>query len=263
VTSNCMNRVALILIAGLMVIAGCRSKKELVDGREVRVLNYEKLSAKMEERVEAMDYYSSRVNGRFDDGKLKTNFTAKVRMKKDSVIWMSVSVALGIEVARVMLTPDSIMMINRLQKNYFTGGYDYLSTTLGVPVSYEMAQAIFTGEPYYPVDKKMKLSLESDSYQMKNNPGPTEIQKTVFIQPFLYYVTQQSYIDPVSTRALHAENQSSTITDDLVWVNKMALTFVDGAANSTVSLEMQVNAIKTESNLSFPFSIPDKFDRVE
>ena len=35
-------------------------------------------------------------------------FTLNVRMARDSVIWMSISPALGVEAARVLLTPDSV-----------------------------------------------------------------------------------------------------------------------------------------------------------
>lgn len=258
-----MNRLLLVLFSTAIILTGCRSKKELPDGREVRILNFDKLNAQMNERSTGFTFYSSRVNGRFDDGKLKTPFTAKVRMEKDKAVWMSISVALGIEVARVLLTPDSVMMINRLQKNYFTGSYDYLAETVGVPLSFEMAQAIFTGQSYYPIDKKMKLNFVDNQYELRNNPGPTEMQKTVHVDPFSYHITEQAYLDPVSTRELHAKNEATIEVDEMVWVNRLAMMFFDRQANSTVSIEMQVNAIKLDDNLSFPFEIPEKYDRVE
>src|SRR5437870_9115346 len=37
-----------------------------------------------------------------------TTFDVNVRMKKDSAIWISITPLLGIEVARVLVTPDSM-----------------------------------------------------------------------------------------------------------------------------------------------------------
>ena len=48
------------------------------------------------------------------------NMRGQLRMKNDSVIWMSLSVMLGIEVIRVKITPDSVFMINRTKNQYLT-----------------------------------------------------------------------------------------------------------------------------------------------
>ena len=40
------------------------------------------------------------------------SFTLNVRMAKDSVIWMSISPALGVEAARILLTPDSVQVLS-------------------------------------------------------------------------------------------------------------------------------------------------------
>ena len=53
---------------------------------------------------------------------------ANIRMQKDSVIWISATALLGIEAVRLLITPDSFKMINRLiSEEYFT--LDYNRTT--------------------------------------------------------------------------------------------------------------------------------------
>ena len=49
----------------------------------------------------------------------KTEFSASVRIKKDSAIWISISPALGIEIVRVLITKDSIKIIDRFNKKYY------------------------------------------------------------------------------------------------------------------------------------------------
>ena len=53
--------------------------------------------------------------------KLSTGFSANIRIKKDSAIWVSISPALGIEVMRAVLTKDSVKFVDRINKRYYIG----------------------------------------------------------------------------------------------------------------------------------------------
>ena len=48
-----------------------------------------------------------------------TIVNANIRVKKDSVIWVSLKAPLGIEVLRTLITPDSIYFMSRMDKTYF------------------------------------------------------------------------------------------------------------------------------------------------
>ena len=64
---------------------------------------------------------SARVSVSTDIKGNKTNFTINIRMKSDSIIWISISPLLGIEVARVVATQDSIKFLDRLKLSRFQG----------------------------------------------------------------------------------------------------------------------------------------------
>src|SRR5262245_43853516 len=51
-----------------------------------------------------------KVDYRGGDGK-SNDFNAFLRMKKDSVIWVSINAALGIEAFRIMITRDSVKVL--------------------------------------------------------------------------------------------------------------------------------------------------------
>lgn len=84
--------------------------------------------------------YSDQKNGVF-------NFTATIRMKKDSVIWMSISPGMGIEVARIMITKDSIRILDRIHKSYISRGVDYVGQFVSYPVSLKEMQKLIAGVP--------------------------------------------------------------------------------------------------------------------
>ena len=72
-------------------------------------------------------WFSARVNVDATIDKENRSFNANLRICKDSAIWMSISPALGIEVARVLIDKDSVRFINRLNSTYFKGGFAYLN----------------------------------------------------------------------------------------------------------------------------------------
>ena len=78
----------------------------------------------------------------------KQSANVAIRMRRDSIIWVSAGLA-GIEGVRAVLTRDSVRVLNRLDKTFFSGGYDYLSKLLSVPVSFAQMQAILLGD-YLP-----------------------------------------------------------------------------------------------------------------
>ena len=95
-----------------------------------------------------------------------TDFTIALRMKKDSVIWASISPALGIEVIRFSATKDSIKFIDRLHQRYFIGNYDTLSAMLKSDIDLEMVQSLLVGNSveFYEDDERLRPGIDTCHY---------------------------------------------------------------------------------------------------
>src|SRR5215213_2919594 len=142
---------AIALLVSVIVI-GCRSTKKIQtaiskkDTTElVRVDN-----PKFDSTGFIRDVYHKVINNRIDfntfsakikvdyrggDGK-SYDFNAFLRMKKDSVIWVSVNAALGIEAFRVLITPDSVKVLNKLDKVAQLRSMDYLQELTQLPFDF-------------------------------------------------------------------------------------------------------------------------------
>jgi len=90
-------------------------------------------------------WFSGKAKVEVTGGNQKTDFTANFRIKKDSAIWISISPALGIEVARMLMTKDSIRVIDRLDKKRYTRGYDFFKSYTGLPVDFYTVQNLIVG----------------------------------------------------------------------------------------------------------------------
>ncbi|MCB0807539.1 MAG: DUF4292 domain-containing protein, partial [Bacteroidales bacterium] len=78
---------------------------------------------KLKENELKFEWFSAKFNLDLIIDKKKNSFRGQLRMRKDSAIWVSFSPALGIEMARLLITEDSVKFINRINKTYFAGDY--------------------------------------------------------------------------------------------------------------------------------------------
>jgi hypothetical protein len=83
----------------------------------------------------------------------QTDFTANIRMKCDSAIWVSISPALGVEAVRLLMTTDSIRVIERLNKKRYSRDYGFFKTYTTLPVDFSTMQNLITGYPVFLQDR--------------------------------------------------------------------------------------------------------------
>lgn len=75
--------------------------------------------------------------------------TAIIRMQKDSVIWISLRGALGIEGFRVLITKDSVKVMNLLKKNVHFRSISYLQEVTSLPFDFKTLQDLVVGNPVF------------------------------------------------------------------------------------------------------------------
>ncbi len=128
-----MTRFLFIAIA-IVALASCRSTKKIqtaiskkdtsatvtIDGSKAdSMLFFRSLLNKIDSNRIQYTTFNGKVNVDYksDDGK-KYNVNATIRMYKDSAIWISANAILGIEAMRVLVTKDSVKLLDKLNKTY-------------------------------------------------------------------------------------------------------------------------------------------------
>jgi len=88
------------------------------------------------------------------------NFSGNIKIKKDSAILISVS-PLGFEVGRALLTKDSILILNKIQNQYFYDDYDYFLLKHNVFSNYKIIESILTNQMFYYTNDTSKIVAET------------------------------------------------------------------------------------------------------
>ncbi len=96
--------------------------------------------------------FSAKIKANYEGGDGRYNeFTAFLHMKKDSAIWIRVeaSALLGIEALRILVTPDSVKILNKLNKELILRSVSYLQETARIPLDFYTLQDLLIGNPVY------------------------------------------------------------------------------------------------------------------
>lgn len=159
-----MRYTLLIICFGVYALAGCRSSKKIqISPHRIDSLpalhpethgtlhkNAVELLSRLREDSSYLTF-SSKLNIQYEDeyGK-QPDFHAFIRLKKDSVIWISfMATFLNIEGYRLLITPDSIKILNKMEKTFATHPYNYIETFTKFPISFSALQNLITGKPLY------------------------------------------------------------------------------------------------------------------
>lgn len=94
-------------------------------------------------------FYQAKAKLSYKEGSQQTDADLLLVMEKDKYIWMSVTAVLGIEAARVLITQDSVQILDRLHRKYIVSNFDLISKMTNVPLTLEHLQRMITGNPVF------------------------------------------------------------------------------------------------------------------
>lgn len=67
--------------------------------------------------------------------------------RMDSLMYFNLHKS-GVELARVVLTPDSVIFVNKLEKEYYRGDYRFFGMLFGIPLNFNMIQSIMNARDF-------------------------------------------------------------------------------------------------------------------
>src|ERR1700761_6298074 len=145
---NILNK--LLIICGLLAIVSCKAKKQLIASR--KPADSTKAATNLTDKLNAIkstqlnfNTFSGKAHAKLNVNGSKYDVTLNIRIAKGKKIWVSITAIAGIEVARALITPDSITVINKLQVLYLKKPFGYVYNYTSRQVDYTSLEAILVG----------------------------------------------------------------------------------------------------------------------
>jgi hypothetical protein len=189
------------------------------------------------------------------DGK-ENNVSVNIRMLKDKKIWMRITAIANLEVARVLVTPDSLLVVNRLQGVALQKPFAYIHTYANKEVNFKLLQDLLTGNA--PDDFLLEgadLHLQNGVWLLKgtrNNLGFQILFNT------LLKAEETNLNHASAAQALKVVYGNYQKVNGSLFPSAMQLNSLSGRKKVDITFDFS----KVESNvaLDFPFTVPRKYE---
>ncbi len=218
-------------------------KKIFIDSLGLRQFQFDYLSARAKVKIES-------------DGKVN-NVVFNMRLQKDTQIWVSVTALGGLEVARVLLTTDSVKILDRINSRYMTNDYAYISELLKNEINFLLIQHILTGTATIDFMDSRLSFLKDAQYAELSLADSNPFNKLIY-DISTSNLVKNEFRDPVLKQQLLIQYGDFKTVDNSIFpflINSLA-----SSEKESVKLEVQYTKVEKSASLDFPFTVPKKYE---
>jgi len=262
-----LNKYIKYLISFLIIISlsGCNLfKKSIKNNENKNEKKINKISEKVNLNTLNYNTFSTTFSGNYKDDKNQFPLKGILKIKKDSFIWITLRPFLGIEVARILLTPEKINYIDKLKKQYFSENYTYFKKKFGIKIDYKTAEALFSDKIVTFSNKK----LSDYKFNKTENGFNFEIQNKINQQIFVHTLfISNNFL--LKQNKLFSKDLSKSIFvnyDKFTEINTqkfpLEITIDTKNKNSKGQIIINYKNIKTNNTIKAKFVIPKNYKKV-
>lgn len=261
---NYTNRLFLIFVVGTLAFSflECQRKtlKQIASPQIVKIKFKRKINTQRADFV----YLTTKSKLEYADGLDNLTANATIRLKKDSVIWVSIAIPLGGEILRCLITQDTVSLLNIYQKEYYIFTYQDLKRRLNFDLNFNLIQATLLGNP--PL-----AEIEEDSSYTRQDTSYTIIEQkrnSIKIENFVKNKTLKleklEIRDEVTDNSLDINYDDFRLLDNILFAFKNIISLKYKNDKGFQNIYIGIEHIKVEikdKDLKFPFNIKNRFER--
>jgi hypothetical protein len=203
------------------------------------------------------------------------NLDVRIRGRKDSAIWIQIQAVGLIDVAKLLITRDSVKMVVYIKKQYFVGDFNYINQLLNADLDFDLLQAALFGNSadFDDDDTKMKpmadrencnykLSTERKRKLKRITSGQDSLKRslqTMTLDPETFKILTNDFVD-VSTNRKFSASYSKFVALDSVFAPHHV--DIDIVAEKKVNLKINYVRIEINQPQKMPLNIPKSYDPI-
>ncbi len=257
-----MNKQLIAIIASIIVLFATSCARKTVPNTSVvkkdSVIT-EKPSIVEIRNIDNFQNLSSKGKMDYDDGKQSLSPNFNLRIRKDSVIWISASM-LGFEGGRCLITKDSIKVMMKLQKEYSLFSFASLKAQTGLDFSYHTLQDLLLGNTLETFTDKNILTSDSSSTTALKKLKDIEL-RTVIDNRTLK-ITGNNIIALGANASIKYDKFAALGAFLFPFKQDLQINYLTSQGVSAIKVNLQHNKVDLNvPNLSFPFDIPKSYVR--
>lgn len=263
----------LLIFAGLLILSSCKSTRSIIKA-PLKEEGPDYLYAKLKENEFHFDWFSAKIDASYTQKRSTSDFKGQVRIRKDSLIWVSISPALGIEMFRMLLSTDSVRYINRFDKEYFVGDYALVSRFLKIDIDFDILQSLLTGNDFqFYESNTFRASIDSREYRLTTTgrwkirkeaeiqgASPVVLLQNIWLNPESFKITRMDVKEYMKdNRKLEAVYGEFEMLGTSLFPRQIRFNV---QAEEPARLKFNYSRATYNESLTFPFSIPENYRQI-
>lgn len=199
--------------------------------------------------------FSGRASAKLDVNGSGNDVTMNIRMARDKKIWVSITAILGIEVARALITPDSIKIINKLQGVYLKKPFSYIYKYASRQVNYKTIESLLVGNAM--------PELLTENSTVNTDMGNVALSGT--LQDLIYNLTLGTNLRVTKFNLSNTGQQQALLVTNSNFIqadNKLIPSQIDILStlrDKKIQANLHYNKVDFDLELDFPFNIPERY----
>ena len=135
----------------VLAFSSCSSTKTLKKSHSIEGMTEREYVENVMTNAGGWDALTGKMTLALDLGeKGVTKVNGMLRIKKNVVIQMSITPLLGIEVARIEVSPDGVLVIDRMNKRYVKASFAEVMALASADLNFHTLQSLFMNELFLP-----------------------------------------------------------------------------------------------------------------
>ncbi len=187
------------------------------------------------------------------------NLDIRIKGRKDSAIWISIQAVGLIDIAKILITRDTVKMVVYVKKQYFIGDFNYINQLLNADLDFDLIQAALIGNSadFDDEDSKMKpmvdrencqyvLSTERKRKLRRITSGQDSLKRslqTMILNPDNFKITTNEFKDVATNRSFYAKYDNFLAPDSI-----FAPHHVNIEIKAEKKIDLKINYVRIEIN---------------
>ena len=263
--------IPLFLIA--LLLTGCSTSRNALRNTVIGGLSGTEYMEKVIEWTPQRENLTARTRVQLNMGSESSSVSvnANMRIRRGELIRLSVAPVLGIEVARMDITPKGVLVIDRMNRRYVEIGFAEVADILKVEVDFNALQSLFLNEIFLPgresltVEDAVKFDLsEQDGrahLQVKDSRSQMKDSRYSFFTSATDGRLEETVISLKDLPyALHCRYTDFTMVGSDVFPQSIELT--PEGTQKKYSLGLKLSRIGTDSGWDAKSEVPAKYRKM-
>lgn len=262
------NRFLFLLLFAAILLTACRSRQQYIySTTPVEDKTHNELFRDIISSEFSFRTFTAKLNMSLTAGKKSLSSRANIRIVKDDALQISIQPLFGVEMFRILINPDTVIFLDRMNKRYVREPVAALKERYPVGFDFYTMQSVFTNalfvsgkeQPEFPDYRKFSYTRTPDQcYFMTSKDAESGIDYSFTVNGN-DRITFTHLMQPQKKQSLQWGYHNFIVQNDLIFPSKMNVTL--SSSSRKVNAELLFSDIVTNEPLQLTMNVPSGYTK--